>query len=121
MKFRYLFIAFVVFCVTGLVGQTFELPDFENPQQVFESLDILYGALIVVGGYFSHLIPGLGKVGNNTYRVLSFGILSGIAFVSFGANVIGLILTYAVSTNIYQIILKWILPTSKVKAATTAS
>lgn len=72
------------------------------------SINWLYGILIIAGGYLSHLIPGLKKVGSGVYRVLSVAIVMGLGFFVFdaGSTLTSLIITYTVSTSFYEVILK---------------
>lgn len=102
-------IAMVLFTVPALAQDSTTI-SFESPDHIFGSFEALYGAIIMIGGYFTHLIPGLNQIPSNTLRVITFAILSGVAFVLFGANAIGVVLSYAAVHGIYAIILKWIVP-----------
>jgi len=75
----------------------------------------IYTFLIIVGGWFSAKIPWLNNVENGTFRVLTWAILviSGGAVIGFG-NVWAGAIAYFFSTSLYEVILKWIVPSPKV-------
>lgn len=82
--------------------------DTTSPDTLIGSIDWLYGALVVIGGYLSAFIPFFKKITNGTYRVLAWAVLVGVGFVMFGfGDVINLAITYAMSTSLYEVILKW--------------
>lgn len=92
------------------IAQDTTAVSFETPDHIFGSFEALYGAVIMIGGYFTHLIPGIDKIPDTTARVITFAILAGVAFVLFGANAIGVVVTYAGVHGIYAIVIKWFYP-----------
>lgn len=101
----------LVLCMPFLASAQGEAPtlDTSTPQSLFGSLEVLYGALVIIGGYISAFIPGLNMIPKSVFRVLAFAIILALAFVLFGfADVLPLALSYAASTSIYETILKWI-------------
>ena len=93
-----------------LLAVTAQAQGEQTIDDLFGGFEALYGALVIIAGYFTHLIPGLDKIPNNTLRVITFAIITGVAFVMFGANAIGVVLSYAAAHGIYAIILKWVIP-----------
>lgn len=101
---KFSMLIFVLMLPLAMFGQE-EVPT--TPDELFGGLEALYGALVIIVGYLSAFIPGLKKIPKGVYRVLAFAIISGAAFVYFGwSNAIGIIFTYAISTSIYEVILK---------------
>lgn len=74
--------------------------------QWFGSMESVYSAIVVIGGYLSAKIPGLNKINNATYRVLAFATLVAAGFWYFGANIWGLAISYVFSTSFYEVVLK---------------
>ncbi len=74
----------------------------------------IYTIIMILGGYLSYWIPGINKIPNTTYRVLTWAILviAGASVLGFG-NVWQGALSYLISTNLYQVILKFIVKTPK--------
>jgi len=77
---------------------------------------VIYTFLITVGGWLSSFIPGLRSIDSGVYRVLVWAILviAGGAVIGFGNVWIGAI-SYFFSTSLYEIVIKWILPSPKPK------
>ena len=99
-------------CIASLAfGQLDSLGhvDFSSPEALFGSMDIIYGAVVILGGYLTAWIPGFRTIAQGTYRVLAWAIVTGIAFIMFGgADVWQLALAYASSTSVYEVILRLI-------------
>lgn len=112
MKAIVSFIALLLIIPFGAQAQTDGL-DLSSPDTLFGGMEMLYGALVVIGGYISAFIPGINKIDNSIFRVLAWAILTGLGFFLFGGKVLSLALTYAASTSIYEIILKWIIRSPK--------
>jgi hypothetical protein len=72
----------------------------------------IYSFLLTLGGYLTHIIPGLNNINSNTYRVLTFAILAivGVSMVGL-ADVWEGIIAYLFSTGLYNIVLKWFIKT----------
>ena len=87
--------------------------DFSTPEGLVGGAEILYGAIVVLGGYLSSFIPGLKSISNATYRVLTFALIVGVGFAMFGSNILSLALSYGASTSIYETILKLVFKTQK--------
>lgn len=104
-------------CLLVLVAATFaqaqldslDAIDWSTPQGVIGGTEILYGAIVVLGGYLSRWIPFLKNITNGTYRVLAFAVAVGVGFALFGADILSLALSYAASTSIYEVILRMII------------
>lgn len=96
---------FLTFTVLGQADTT--KTGLPTPDDLFSGFETLYGALVIIGGYLSYLIPGLNKISKNVYRVLAFAILIAIIFVLNGwMTGVQALFTYALSTSIYEVILK---------------
>ena len=80
--------------------------DFSTPESLFGGMEILYGAVVIIGGYLSAFIPGLNNIDQGVYRVLAWAIMTGIGFALFGSSIISLAVTYAISTSLYEVIFK---------------
>lgn len=101
-------LALMLFFVVTMTGQDTTAVDVGTPGDFYSGYEALYGALVVIGGYFSHIIPGLNKISSNIYRVLAFAIITGGVFVTFGwMDGISALMTYAISTSFYEVILKF--------------
>lgn len=102
-----LIIGLVMCIIAPLLAQTLpnttELPPVD---QWFGSLESVFSALVVIGGYLSHKIPGLANISNATYRVAAFALLVGVGFWFYGADIWGLAISYFLSTSMYELILK---------------
>src|SRR5690606_41213562 len=83
---------------------------WSTPEGVLDSFAALYGALLINADYVSHIIPGINKIPNTTFRVITFAIISACVFIMFGANALGVVVSYAFARGIYEVILKWIYP-----------
>lgn len=79
---------------------------FEDISEVFNGAEVLYGALVVIGGYLSAFIPGLNTIDKGVYRVLAWAILTGIGFALFGMPILTIAVTYAVSTSLYEVVFR---------------
>lgn len=84
-----------------------------TPENIFDSVvEPLYGALIILFGYISAYIPGLKKL-SPFYRVLTFALAAGLGFYLFGASFWKVSATYFLSSGLYAVILKHIIPSKK--------
>ena len=102
----------LVFVSLSVFGQ--EVPSDFTPDTIFDHVNLFQSALIVIGGYLSSKIPLLNRIGSPTYRVLSWAILTGIGFVTFGFGTIWqAAISYFVSTSMYEVILQWVAKTPK--------
>lgn len=82
------------------------------------TMEVVYGVLVVIGGYLSAFIPGLNKITVGVYRVLTWAVITGAAAIFFkGANVWGIAITYFVSTGLYSVLLRLIFASPKPKDA----
>lgn len=89
-----------------------------NPADWFtdHTMEVVYGAVVVIGGYLSAFIPGLNKISVTVYRVLAWAIITGAAAVLFkGANIWGIAIAYFVSSGLYQVVLRLIFASPKPK------
>lgn len=87
-----------------------------TPQNLFDTLvEPLYGALVIIFGYISAYIPGLKKL-SPFYRVLTFAVAAGLGFFLFGVSFWKVAATYFLSSGLYAVILKNILPSKKAPA-----
>ena len=74
----------------------------------------IYTAVITIGGYFSAFIPGLKNIDSGVWRVLVWAIMvvAGSLVIGFGNVWMGAI-AYFFSTSLYEIVLKWFIPSPK--------
>lgn len=79
--------------------------DWTSPENWFGSAEAIYGLIVMLGGYATKWIPGINKITSTTYRIVAFAIIVGVAFALFGTSVIGMVLAYASSTSIYEVVL----------------
>lgn len=94
-----------------LVDQIKSVTDWS---QLVSMESVIYTAVITIGGYLTAFIPGLKKIDSGTWRVLVWAIM-----VIAGALVLGIgnvwmgAISYLFSTSLYEVFLKWILPSPK--------
>lgn len=126
-KLNILFLTFTMICLLtiSLIAQE----AITNPVDIIDGIKgatswsdlvlwepAIYSFLIVLGGWFSSKIPWLNKVENGTYRVFVWAILviSGGIVVGFG-NIWAGAIAYFFSTSLYELVLKWMIPSPKPK------
>lgn len=103
-------------------GTGLEEIDISTPTALFGNIEALYGVLVIVGGYLSAFIPGLKKIDDGAIRVFTWALITGIGFALFsGTEVLNLSITYAVSTSLYEIILRWFRKSPAPETATKAA
>jgi hypothetical protein len=124
MKFRNFLLTVVAmiaavaaFGQTDSITTTFPTPDSSTAGEFLAGwVELLYGALVVIGGYLSSFIPGLNKIDKTVYRVAAFALAVGALFVSFTPmSAFSTVVTYAMSTSIYELILKLFKKTPQVE------
>jgi hypothetical protein len=87
-----------------------------------ESIEWVYGFLVIVTGYLSVFIPGLNKIDKSVYRVLALAVVIGAAFFFGGeTSIFNLVITYTISTSFYETILKLFAKTPKNKEVIASS
>lgn len=87
-----------------------------------ESIEWVYGFLVIVTGYLSVFIPGLNKIDKSVYRVLALAVVIGAAFFFGGeTSIFNLVITYTISTSFYETILKLFAKTPKSKEVISTS
>lgn len=98
---------FIIVSFTAF-GQLDDLGNIDNStvESWFGSIEMIYGIVVLVGGYLSSFIPFLNKIESGTYRVFTFALVVGLGFVWFGSDIISLAVTYAASTSLYEVIFK---------------
>lgn len=93
-----------------------EFPDISTltPEILFQaSIEPVYGMLVIFFGYLSAFIPGIQKFAPFT-RVAAFALVLGLGMYLFdNASVLKIAFTYFLSSGLYVVILKNILPTPK--------
>ena len=123
MKFRNFLLTMVAFVLAiAAFGQTDSLeviipkPDSTPGDFLAGWVEVLYGALVVIGGYLSSFIPGLNKIDKTVYRVAAFALAVGALFVAFTPmSAFSAVVAYAMSTSIYELILKLFKKTPQVQ------
>ncbi len=97
-----------------------EFPDISTltPENIFQaSIEPVYGMLVILFGYISAYIPGVKKFAPFT-RVAAFALVLGLGMYLFeNGSVVKIAFTYFLSSGLYVVILKNILPTPKGIAA----
>ena len=109
---------FLILGLSALSAQTTEFPDISTitPDDFFQSLiQPVLGLIILASGYLSAFIPGL-KNWAPFYRVLAFALVAGLGFHLYGVSFWKIASTYFLSSGLYVIFLKNILPSPKVQA-----
>ncbi len=104
---RAMFIMVLVMSIAIPIMAQGSAVDSGELQKWFAQIDPIFGALTLLGGYITRIIPGL-KLMSGVYRVLAFAIVAGGAFIVFGfnGNVLQLVITYVFSTSLYEVFLK---------------
>jgi hypothetical protein len=117
----FLFKSFVALCFCmALVGVVFgQSPDLgidpTNPDDLGKFTELIYGVMVILGGYISHKIPAIGTIKDSGWRTAATALTIGIAFLCFGwSSALKLLLTFATSTSFYELILSR-LPNAKSK------
>jgi hypothetical protein len=113
----------IVGAATALISQTAPPP---SPTEIIDTVrdatswgDLLnietglYVLLITIGGYLSAFIPGLNKISDGTWRVLTWAILVIAGAAIIGKSVWIPAIAYFFSTSLYEIVLKWIVKSPK--------
>jgi hypothetical protein len=99
----------IMLCMLFFMAPILAQSVIENPdlKSWFENFDPVFMALTILGGYITSVIPGV-KLVPGVYRVLTWAVLAGGAFIVFGFNkdVIQLVISYAFSTSLYEVFLK---------------
>lgn len=119
---RYALLTLTVLCAFALASvgaQTTEFPGtiVLTPETIFDqAVEPLYGGLVIMFGYLSAFIPGINRF-TPFVRVLAFALVAGLAFFLFGkeAGLWKIAFTYFISSGLYDIILKKIIPSPKGK------
>ena len=114
---RYLFLSLLL--LIGAVALVAQTPDVLEDTQGFlhYKIEAIYGALIILGGYFSRFFPVVGTW-NPIFRVLAWAVVSGGLFaVLTPLEATGAAITYAISTSLYEVIFKWIKKTPEPEPA----
>ena len=82
------------------------------------TMEVVYGAIVIIGGYLSSFIPGLNKITVGVYRVLTWAVITGAAVILYGgADIWGIAIAYFMSTGLYSIVLRLIFASPKPKDA----
>lgn len=122
-----LFLALALLALTfGLDAQSIVSPavsdglDLSSLEVLFSNDDILFGALVVLGGYLSSFIPGLKSIDDTAYRVAAWALLTGVGFFLYGAEVTGLAFSYLISNGLYTYIFRLFKKTPSVTEADAA-
>lgn len=115
MKFKKVFIMTLAIILCGVVGAFAQNPGdaleaikgAQSWQELFSLSDMLYGALIILGGWITPLIPGIKAIPKKVYQVLALAIILGAVFIKFGSTtLISGPVIYAIVTSVYEIFLK---------------
>jgi len=121
IRFGTLILAFFVIAAVRLSAQdpTLEPIDINTltPETVFSTMvQPLYGALVILFGYLSAYIPGV-KNWSPFMRVAAFALAAGLGFYLYGVSFWKIASSYLLSSGLYAVILKNIIPSPKLKAA----
>lgn len=102
-KLRFYLTVAIVFAICAVaVAQTVEPGEYLN-----KWTEALYGAIIIITGFLSNLIPGINKINKGVWRVAALALVSGVMFVMFTPmTAIQAIISYAMSTSFYELVLK---------------
>jgi hypothetical protein len=120
----YLFVLAALFFLCGtLTGQVPDFPPVETltPETLFRNtVEPLYGLLVLLSGYVSGFIPGVNKY-RPFLRVAAFALALALGFHLFGgASIWQLALTYFFTSGLYDIFIKNILASPKAANVHTA-
>lgn len=117
----YLLTLACLFIACGLLtGQVPEFPPVETltPESLFrQTVEPLYGLLILLSGYLSAYIPGLNRF-SPFLRVFAFALALGLGFHLFGgASIWQIALTYFFTSGLYDVFVRHILASPKATPA----
>lgn len=84
-----------------------------RPETIFDTMvEPMYGALVILFGYLSAYIPGV-KNWSPFVRVGAFALVAGLGFYLFGVSFWKIASSYLLSSGLYAVVLKNILPSKK--------
>lgn len=85
-----------------------------TPENLFQaSVEPMYGMLVILFGYLSAYVPGINNFKPFT-RVAAFALVVGLGLFLFdNGSVLKIAFTYFLSSGLYAVILKNIIPTPK--------
>ncbi len=106
---------FCMALVSVVMGQSPDLGiDTTNPNDLGKFTELVYGFLVILGGYISHKIPAIGTIKDSGWRTAATALTIGVAFLCFGwSSALKLLLTFATSTSFYELILGNLLKTKQ--------
>lgn len=101
------------FCAPALQAQNVTFPEINTltAENIFQAtIEPLYGMLVILFGYLSGYLPVVKKFAPFA-RVIAFALALGIGLHLFGgASIWKIAFTYFLSSGLYAVILKHILP-----------
>jgi hypothetical protein len=114
LKFT-LFMAIMVISYVSLMSQP-QLPPLPGEDSGVDAylpwIEMIYGAFVTIVGWLSAFIPGINKISEKSLRVAAIALVGGgIFFFTDLAGAIPLFITYIITTNLYDLIIKKIAPT----------
>jgi len=75
-------------------------------------VEAIYGAIVLIVGWLSHLIPGVNKIPSKAWRIAAIAIVGAGIFVIAGfSSGIPLFISYLIATKVYELFIKSSLPT----------
>jgi hypothetical protein len=112
----FLAILFIMAAVICPVAAQNPFPDISTltPETIFQaSIEPMYGMLVILFGYLSGYIPAINKFAPFV-RVAAFALVLGLGMYLFdNASMLKIAFTYFLSSGLYVVILKNILPSPK--------
>lgn len=92
--------------------------EVNSKHQLDGLVSFLFGLLVLLGGYLSHLIPGLKSINDNAYRVFALGLGLVLSFTLFKGDLslmdaINYFIGYGGAAALYSLIFKRVKKTPK--------
>lgn len=124
-------VGMIMFTIAMLLGPALFAQEITNPSDIVDGIKnatdwsqlvgmetAVYTLVFTIGGYLSAFIPGLRAIDTGAWRVLTWAILviAGGLVIGWG-SIWGGAIAYFFSTSLYEVVLKWFLPSPKPKQA----
>lgn len=111
-------LAFLMMPFALMAQETGDLPPLIGPgsplADLLEWTDLVYAALVIIGGYASAYIPGLKSIPVTVFRVFAIALILAAIFISMGwSGGFNVLFSYLAATGFYDLILSFLKKTPK--------